>query len=240
MVFSVIPALDVAGGRLVVWTVEGMRPNDAFGGDPLAAAVALEAAGARWLHVVDLDRAIAGDAAGIEAVRALRRAVPGCRIQASGAIVAAELVEEYLNAGADRVVVGSAALADEARTLELIGQRGGSILVGVETEGGRIRARGREPVELDLMVTVGWLAAARTPGFLVTSTSRVGGLTGPDLETVRLVARSGVPVLAAGGIASLEDLRALREAGAVGAVVGRAVHDGSLDLPEVLAWAAKA
>ncbi len=240
MAFSVIPALDVAAGRLAVWTVEGMISNDAFGGDPLAAAAALEASGARWLHVVDLDHAFAGEAAGIEAVRAIRGAVPGCRIQASGAIGTAELVEEYLSAGADRVVVGSGALVDEVRTQELIERHGGAILVGIETDGGRIRARGREPVELDLMTTVGWLAAARAPGFLVTSTSRVGELAGPDLETVRRVARSGVPVLAAGGIASLEDLKALREAGSVGAVVGRAVLDGSLDLREALTWAAGA
>jgi phosphoribosylformimino-5-aminoimidazole carboxamide ribotide isomerase len=87
------------------------------------------------------------------------------------------------------------------------------------------------------MTTVGWLAAAGVPAFLVTATGRVGGLDGPDLRLVRRVARAGRPTLAAGGIRSLEDLRALRDAGAAGAVVGRAALEGRLDLAETLAWA---
>ena len=90
---------------------------------------------------------------------------------------------------------------------------------------------------MDLMSTVGWLHAAGAPAFLVTSTGRVGRLEGPDVGTVRRVARAGLPTLAAGGIRWLEDLRALRDAGAAGAVVGRAALEGRLDLGAALAWA---
>jgi phosphoribosylanthranilate isomerase len=240
MAFAVIPALDVAGGRLVAWSAGGATPVEAFGGDPLAAAEALAAQGARWMHVADLDLAFAGEPAGIEVVRSLRAALPGCRLQASGGIAAIELVGRYLAAGADRVVVGSAALADQEGTQEVLERYRDAVILGIEVQGGQITARGREPVELDLMVTLGWLAAARSPGFLVTAVSNVGGLAGPDLDTVRRVVRSGVPVFAAGGISSLSDLRALREAGAVGAVVGRAALEGSLDLAETFQWASGA
>jgi phosphoribosylformimino-5-aminoimidazole carboxamide ribonucleotide (ProFAR) isomerase len=84
---------------------------------------------------------------------------------------------------------------------------------------------------------VGWLAGAGAPAFLVTATRRAGGLEGPDVEVVRRVARAGRPTLAAGGIRSIDDLRALREAGAAGAVVGRAALEGRLDLDAALAWA---
>lgn len=239
MAFAVIPALDVAGGRLAQWSAGGTTVVEAFGGDPVAAAGALATRGADRLHVVDLTLAFEGWIGAIDVIRAIRRAVPDVQIQVSGGITSMDLIREFLAAGADRTVVSSSALADEVRAEQILQTYGGAVLVGIEVEGGAIRARGREPVELDLMSTLGWLAAARTPGVLVTSVARVGGLAGPDVETVRRVVRSGIPVLAAGGIASLEDLRSLRAAGAIGAVVGRAVLDGTLDLSEALDIAAR-
>ena len=111
-------------------------------------------------------------------------------------------------------------------------------MVGIEVQGGRIRGRGIARVDLDLMSTLGWLSTAPVPGFLVTSLERVGASTGPDLALIRRVARVGLPVIAAGGIGSLEDLRAVRDAGAGAAVVGRAALLGDLDLPAAFAWAA--
>jgi phosphoribosylformimino-5-aminoimidazole carboxamide ribotide isomerase len=114
-------------------------------------------------------------------------------------------------------------------------------VIGIEVDGGRIRARGAgrpdDSEGLDLMSTLGWLHAAGAPAFLVTSIDRVGGLDGPDVDLVRRVARAGRPTFAAGGVRSIEDLRALRAAGAAGAVVGRAALEGRIDLGEALAWA---
>jgi phosphoribosylformimino-5-aminoimidazole carboxamide ribonucleotide (ProFAR) isomerase len=104
--------------------------------------------------------------------------------------------------------------------------------------GGRIRSRGADPVDLDLMQTLGWLRGAGAGAFLVTAVARVGTGTGPDVELIRRVARRGVTTIAAGGVTSLDDLRALRASGAVGAVVGRAAVEGRLDLPAAFAWAA--
>jgi len=237
MPFSILPALDVAHGRLVVVGAGGPRPVDAFGGDPVAAARAMADGGATALHLVDVDLAFDG-VAGLD-VAAIRDVAPGVTLQVSGGIVDLSAAAPYLAAGADRFVLASAALGDEDRTIDTIRGGAAAVVVGLEVDDGRIRRRGApaEATGLDLMTTVGWLAAAGVPAFLVTATGRVGGLDGPDLRLVRRVARAGRPTLAAGGIRSLEDLRALRDAGAAGAVVGRAALEGRLDLAETLAWA---
>jgi phosphoribosylformimino-5-aminoimidazole carboxamide ribonucleotide (ProFAR) isomerase len=233
--FSILPALDVSRGRLVVVGAGGPRPVAAFGGDPVAAARALTAAGAVALHLVDVDLALEG-APGLD-VAGIRDAAPGVTLQVSGGIADLAAGRRVVAAGADRFVLASAALADEARTLDAITGGGPAVVVGLEVDGGRIRPRGAPDVDLDLMSTVGWLHGAGAPAFLVTATARVGGLNGPDIEAVRRVARAGRPTLAAGGIRSLDDLRALRDAGAAGAVVGRAALEGRLPLDAAFAWA---
>jgi phosphoribosylformimino-5-aminoimidazole carboxamide ribonucleotide (ProFAR) isomerase len=237
--FLILPALDVWHGRLAVATSEGVAPADAFDGDPVAAARASVAAGARALHLVDLDLAYAR-MRGLD-VAAIRAVAPDATLQVSGGIGDAATGQAYLDAGADRFVLGSSALADDTGTLRVLRDAGPDVVVGIEVDDGRIRARGAgrvdDPEGLDLMSTLGWLQAAGAPAFLVTSVGRVGGLDGPDLDLVRRVARAGRPTYAAGGVRSLDDLRALRAAGAAGAVVGRAALEGRIDLVEALAWA---
>jgi phosphoribosylformimino-5-aminoimidazole carboxamide ribonucleotide (ProFAR) isomerase len=238
MPFLVIPAIDVAGGRLAVATPDGSRVVDAFGGDPLAAAGAYARAGARWLHVVDMDLAYRLASANPGVIAAIRAEHPDIGIQASGGIGTWESARPFLDAGADHVVLGSVALADEERVRALLDRHADRLTVGLEVEDGGIRPRGPAPAELDLMVTLGWLVAAGAPAFLVTSVERVGALAGPDVGAVRRVAQTGRPTFAAGGIRSIDDLKALREVGAAGAVVGRAALEGELDLVGALTWAA--
>jgi phosphoribosylformimino-5-aminoimidazole carboxamide ribotide isomerase len=228
VVFEVIPAIDVSRGRLATFTRDGPKPMDAFGGDPVAAAAAAVDAGARRLHVVDMDLALEGEARNLDVVEAI--ATLRIPVQAAGGVRTDAEVGSFLLAGASRVVLGSGALADAERTGGLLAMDSARLVVGIEVEDGRIRSRGRDPVDLGLMETLGWLAAAGARMFLVTSVSRVGELGGPDVELVRRVSRAGCPVLAAGGVASIQDLRDLRAAGAAGAVVGRAALEGSLDL----------
>jgi phosphoribosylformimino-5-aminoimidazole carboxamide ribonucleotide (ProFAR) isomerase len=237
--FDVIPAIDVAGGRLTRLTPEGLAPVPEHGGDPVSAAEAFLRAGARWLHLVDLDLAFTGAALNMETVMSVRRVAlfAGARIQASGGVVAPGDVEHLLDVGANRVVLGSAALADRALVESLATSLGEQLVVGVEADGDRVRSRGRDPVDLPLAETLGWLAGTAAVRLLVTSVPRVGALSGPDLPGLDAVLDLGRPVIAAGGIASLEDLRAVRDAGAEGAVVGRAALEGGLDLEEALAWA---
>jgi len=236
MPFSVLPAIDLWEGRLALLTRDGPEPSDAFGGDPIAAAKAYVAAGARWLHVVDMDLAFRGELANAEVIRSL--CAGGTHVQASGGVRTASQVDALRGLGAARVVLASAALTDEDAVLEIVGRsRPGETVVGIEVADGRIRARGAA-VDLELASTLGWLSAGGAEALLVTAVDRVATIGGPDTALVRRVARAGLPVMAAGGIRSLADLEAVRDAGASGAVVGRSALEGSLDLAAALAWAA--
>ena len=233
MSFEVIPAIDVAGGRLARYTPQGPAPVEAFGGDPQAAVRSVVAAGVRWVHVVDLDLAFEGEARNLDVVRSV--AGSGVRVQASGGLRRLADAEAMLAAGAHRVVLGSGALADEEAAIDLLARLRDRVVVGIEVQDDRIRSRGALPVDLPLAETLGWLVAAGAPSFLVTAVARVGTLRGPDVATLRRVVRAGRPVLGSGGISDIADLRAVRRAGAVGAIVGRAALDGDLDLAQALA-----
>jgi phosphoribosylformimino-5-aminoimidazole carboxamide ribotide isomerase len=230
-VFEVIPAIDVKDGTLAHLTPTGLMRIDAFDGDPVAAAAAMVEAGAARLHVVDMDLAFDGEPRNLDVVSAIVSL--RVQVQAGGGVRTAEEVDALLSVGVARVVLGSAALADEVLARELLGVHGPRLIVGIEVgDGLTIRSRGRDPVDLPLMETLGWLSAAHAPGFLVTAVARVGSSIGPDVGAVKRVVRAGRPVIAAGGIHTVDDLRALRAAGASGAVVGRAALDGTLDLAE--------
>jgi phosphoribosylanthranilate isomerase len=235
MAFDVLPAIDVAGGRLARLTSRGPVPVDAFGGDPRAAAAAYVAAGARWLHVVDLDLAFTGErgnAGVIEAVATL-----GAKVQASGGVASSQDVDAMLEAGAARVVLGSAALEDRGAVGDLATWFGERLAVGVETDGERIRARGRSGVELDLASTLAWLRETDVARIVVTSVARVAALGGPDTAGIRAVATLlRRPVIGAAGIRSVDDLLAIAAIpGVEGAIVGRALLDGAFGLEAALA-----
>ncbi len=232
-VFEVIPAIDVSDGALAALTPAGPRPVKAFGGDPVAAAEAAVTAGARWLHVVDMDLAFRGEARNLEVVAEIA-SLP-VAVQAAGGVRDAEAVRAFFEAGVARVVLGSAALADEHGATTLLSAEGPRLAIGIEVDEGRIRSRGRDPVDLPLLETLGWVVSAGAHLLLLTSVERVGQGGGPDLELVTRVGRAGLPVLAAGGIASIADLSDLRAAGAAGAIVGSAALAGSLDLAAAIA-----
>ena len=197
-------------------------------------------AGAHWLHVVDMALALDRRHANVSVIADIVAAAPAVRVQASGGIADEHDARAYLDAGAARVVLGSVGLADAQEAERLLERYGSEIVVGLEVAEGRIRSRGVRRIELDLMSTIGWAAAVGAAAFLVTATGRVGGLGGPDEGLIRRVVRSGRPVFAAGGIASVADLRAVRDAGGAGAVVGRAALGGELDMTHAFEWAATA
>ncbi len=218
MGFALIPAIDVQDGSLVRYTPEGPAPMAAFGGDPVLAARTCLAAGVTWVHVVDMDRAFTGVARNLGVVTAV--AELGLRVQAAGGVMSAMDVDLALSAGAERVVLGSGALLDLEEAASLIGEVGDRLVVGIEVEGGRIRARGRSATDLPLEATLGALTTAGAARFLVTSIPRVGSLGGPDMDVVRQVVGTGRPVLAAGGIASVEHLAETASVGGRGSSGG--------------------
>jgi phosphoribosylformimino-5-aminoimidazole carboxamide ribotide isomerase len=229
--FEVIPAIDVSEGKLCRLAMGGPAAVEEFGGDPLSAARSFVEAGAGRLHVVDVDLAFTGRPRNADVLAAIRARFPRVPIQASGGISMRGDVQLYLDAGAHRVVLGSGALADRADAERLISRYGERLVVGVETEAGRIRPRGApRGLELDLEATLAWLRTTEATRFLHTNVRRVGELSGPDLRGLATVLGAGRPALVAGGISSIEDLLAARAAGAEGAVVGRAALTGVVDL----------
>ena len=232
--FTVIPAIDVLEGRCVRLS-EGRRERVTIeGGDPGEAAARFAAEGASWLHVVDLDGAFSGSpSAGLVE----RVAATGVPVQIGGGLRDLEAMQAALDAGAARVIVGTAALAvGKDSGLSHLEER---LVVAVDARDGRV-------------VTDGWVAEsgisprelaercadAGIRRLLVTGTRRDGSLAGPDVELLADVLEVGLPVLAAGGIASLDDLAGLRELGCEGAIVGSALWSGRFSLPEALAYCA--
>jgi phosphoribosylformimino-5-aminoimidazole carboxamide ribonucleotide (ProFAR) isomerase len=231
--FEVIPAVDVAGGRLVRLAGGRAAEVEAFGGDPLVAATAYADAGARRLHVVDVDLATSGTPANLEVLHSI--CALGVPVQASGGVTAREHADALLSAGADRVVLGSAALAARETAEAVLEAYGERLCVGLEVDGAAVRPRGGGE-ELPLWDTLAWLAGLEVARYVLTEVGRVGALAGPDLDGIwALAEHTRRPVLASGGIRSAEDLRRIAALGGTveGAIVGRALQEG-LDVREAL------
>jgi phosphoribosylformimino-5-aminoimidazole carboxamide ribotide isomerase len=230
---EILPAIDVLGGRAV--RLAGGKPDEVTleGGNPSELAARLAGEGAERLHLVDLDGAFSG----VPSVELVERvaAAGSVPLQVGGGYRSLDAIAAALDAGADRVMVGTAALAPGFLE-EAVGRFGESLVVAVDVRDGRVAVEGwTEVSELtpgELAERCASLGVAR---LLVTSATRDGSLSGPDLSLVENVLAAGLPVLAAGGIATLDDLRALRRAGCEGAVVGSALMAGRFTLAEALA-----
>jgi phosphoribosyl isomerase A len=236
MTITLLPAVDVAGGQ-AVRLVQGEAGTETSYGDPLQAALAWQAAGARWIHLVDLDAAFGrGSNADLlaEVVGRLDIAV-----ELSGGIRDGVSLAAALATGCDRVNIGTAALEQPDWVRSVIAEHGERIAVGLDVRGDRLAARGWTQEGGDLGETLARLDADGCRRFVVTDVTRDGTLTGPNLGLLRRVcAGTGRPVVASGGVASLADLRAiaaLAPLGVEGAIVGKALYAGAFTLEQALA-----
>jgi phosphoribosylformimino-5-aminoimidazole carboxamide ribotide isomerase len=231
--FEIIPAIDVLGGRAVRLAAGQRDAVTLEGGDPVELARRFASEGASRLHLVDLDGAFSG-VPSFALVERVSRA-GGLPLQVGGGYRTLQAVATALDAGAERVMVGTAALTPGF--LEQAVERfGDSLLVAVDVRDGRVVVEGwTEASELTPGALAQRCAALGIARLLVTSAARDGSLAGPDLALVEDIAPAGIPVLAAGGIASLDDLRALEQRGCEGAVVGSALLAGRFTLAEALA-----
>lgn len=231
---EIYPAIDVLDSRCVR-LAEGRREAVTIeGGDPAAAARRFAVEGARWLHVVDLDGAFSGRPTPglVEAVVAA-----GLPVQVGGGLRDLGAMQAALDAGATRIMVGTAALeAVSGLSLPLLCERfGEQLVVAIDAREGRVLTEGwMAETEVGARDLAQRCAAAGVTRLLVTSTRRDGSLAGPDTDLLAEVLEAGVPVLAAGGIASLDDLRTLRDLGCEGAVVGSALWSGRFTLSEAI------
>ena len=229
--FTIYPAIDVLEGR-VVRLAEGRREAVTVeGGNPVAAAERFAAEGAAWLHVVDLDGAFSGTP---DLDLVARIASVGPPVQVGGGYRSLGSIDDALQAGATRVLVGTAALDDEF-LLAVAARFGDGVAVAIDARHGAVTVNGwTQSAEL----TPGELARRCTDAgirrVLVTSAQRDGTLSGPDVPLLESVLEAGLPVIAAGGIATLEDLRVLRELGCEGAVTGSAIWLDRFTLTDAL------
>ena len=230
--FQLVPAVDVVGDEAVRLRQGAFDSVVARAGDPVGLVAAYAEASPPLIHVVDLDGARAGSIRP-ELVRMLVAAAGETPVQASGGIRSLADAQALLAAGAARVVVGTAALADEDALGEFAGELGDRLVVAVDARGGRVAVAGwTRTTDLTPEDVAERCAAAGVTRLLCTAIDRDGTMGGPDLALLgRVHQRSGLAVLAAGGIRSEEDLNALAELGLEGAVVGRALLEGAISLP---------
>jgi phosphoribosyl isomerase A len=231
--FQVLPAVDLLGEE-AVRLEQGDFGRVAARAQPDELVRRFAAAGARLIHVVDLDGARGGGIRTDVIARLAEVAAPA-KLQASGGIRSSADAEQLLAAGAARVVVGTAAFAKREALEEFVAQFGDRLVVAIDVRGGRVAVRGwLEDTGLDAVEVARRCGAAGVSRILCTAIERDGMLGGPDLDLLRQVCEvSSLPVLAAGGISSEADLAAVAATGCEGAVVGRALLDGSLPLSAV-------
>jgi len=224
----VIPAIDLRHRRCVRLIQGDAGRELVYADDPLLVAARWAQQGARWLHVVDLDGALAGRPVQLDLVRAIVQH-SGVPVQVGGGFRTAEDVETGLAIGAARVIVGTAASRLAGALSSRYGER---VAVAVDVKAGRVAVKGWTEVrDLDPISLGRQLVAQGISRFVYTDAGRDGMLAGPDLDSVRAFMESvGVPVIAAGGIASNRDISALGELGVEGVVVGRALYEGKVDL----------
>jgi phosphoribosylformimino-5-aminoimidazole carboxamide ribotide isomerase len=231
------PAIDLKGGRCVRLLRGEMDAATVYGEDPAAQAAAFEVAGCRWLHVVDLDGAFAGRSANGAAVEAIlaRVSVP---VQLGGGVRDRAALEGWLEKGVARVILGTAAVRDPAFVREAARAWPGRVAVGIDARGGRVAVEGwAETTGIEAVDLARRYEDAGVAALIYTDIERDGALSGPNVEATAALARAvSIPVIASGGVSSLDDLRALRDCGAPldGAISGRALYDGRIDLGKAI------
>ncbi len=234
--FELIPAIDLQGGRCVRLLRGDFGQATVYGDDPVAQALAWQAAGAPRLHVVDLDGARAGAPAHLEVIRAITRRLQ-IPVQVGGGLRTTASVERVLRYGADRAILGTALLESPRTVAACVRRFPERVVAGIDARDGRVAVRGwLAQSDTSALALARRLAELGFQRVIYTDIARDGALAGPNLEALReMVQRSNLRVIASGGIRSVADLLAVRDAGAEGAIVGRALYTGDVALGEALA-----
>ena len=233
---DVIPAIDIRGGQCVRLAQGDYARETVFSEDPLAMARRWASMGARRIHVVDLDGARDGQQANAVIVRGIADAVQ-VPVQTGGGLRTMEAIQAALDAGLDRVVIGTAAVKDPELLREAVAFADDRLIVSVDARDGRVALEGwTEATDLDAVAFIERLRDAGVRRIVYTDISRDGVTDGPNFAMYERVTRSiGIPVIAAGGVGSVEDVRRLGECGVEAAIIGRALYAGDIDLAEALA-----
>ena len=237
------PAIDLRGGRAVRLLRGDYAAETVYSDDPVAVARSFEAAGARWIHVVDLDAARSGEAGNLDLVAAVAKSV-GCFVETGGGVRSVAAAERLIDAGVARVVVGTAAVERPELVTELAARFPGRVAVGLDARGRRLAVKGwTETTGADLVDVAQRLEGEGVAALIVTEIGRDGTMAGPDLDQLGAVLEAtAVDVIASGGVGTLADITALAGLRAgpgggrslAGVIVGRAIYEGRFTVEEAL------
>ena len=236
------PAIDLKDGNCVRLLRGEMSEATVFNNDPRDQALRFASSGAQWLHIVDLNGAFAGEPVNGEAVSSILRAVE-IPVQLGGGIRDIETIEMWLERGLSRVILGTAAVNDPDFVKEAARRFPGQVAVGIDARNGMVATEGwahtTDVTATDL--AIGYENAG-VAAIIYTDIDRDGAMEGPNVEATAALANAvSIPVIASGGVSSLADLKALKECGAPldGAISGRALYDGKIDLADAVALLAQ-
>ena len=232
------PAIDLKDGQCVRLKLGDMDQATVYNPDPAAQAKAFEGQGFEWLHVVDLNGAFAGESVNGAAVEAILKATKN-PVQLGGGIRTIAHIENWLAKGLSRVILGTIAVRDPALVIEACRLFPGKVAVGIDAKGGKVAVEGwAEESELGIVELAKRFEGAGVAAIIYTDIDRDGILAGINwTSTLELARQTSIPVIASGGLASLDDIRRLAEPDAAileGAISGRALYDGRIDPTEAL------
>ena len=232
---EIYPAIDLYGGKAVRLNQGDYAAMTEYDDDPTRVARDFAAAGARRIHVVDLEGAKTGGTPNFDAVLAVKKAFGGF-LEVGGGIRSEETARRYLDGGADRVILGTAAVTDRALLERLLVMYGKNVAVGADLKDGSVAVRGwteRSGLGADEFLTAMERAGVGT--VICTDVARDGAMRGANRALYgELVRRFSMEIVASGGVSSLEDVRELKALGAAGAIIGKAYYTGALDLAEAI------
>jgi len=232
---EIIPAIDIRGGKCVRLYQGDYNQQTVFDDNPVTAALTWYSQGARWLHIVDLDGAVAGEPQNMEVVEEIIKE-SGLLIELGGGIRQEEVAEKLLRQGVSRIILGTAAIENRELVKKLCQQLGEAIAVSLDTRDGKIAIHGwRKNTVFEVLQLSRDMIDAGVRRFIYTDIKKDGTLTEPNFDMIsRLLAETNVPVIAAGGVSKLEHLRRLKELGVEGAIIGKALYTGDIDLGEAI------
>lgn len=233
---DILPAIDLREGKCVRLLQGDYARQIDYRDDPVAQAQEFEQAGARWLHVVDLDGAKYGEHHNITALEDIRRATK-LNIEIGGGIRSEASVKALLQAGITRTIIGTRALEEPDWFEKLVSDYPGKIVLGLDARDGKIRTQGwTQTSEITVMQMAEKVNDWPLAAIVYTDIARDGMLTGPNIEAMRQLAQNcRVPIIASGGVGSLEDIEQLAWLPLQGIIVGRALYEGKFTLPQALA-----
>ena len=229
------PAIDLYDHKVVRLLKGDYQKMTVYSEDPVATARGIEADGGRWLHLVDLEGAKDGTTPNFDVVAAICQETK-LQVEIGGGIRSLEMIERYLNAGVARVILGTKAVTDEDFLRDAVGRWGDRIAVGVDAKDGRVAVKGWiEVLDVDMFDFLWKLRSIGVKTAIVTDISKDGAMKGTNLPLYERLSRlDGIDITASGGVSTLEDIRALRDMGLYGAILGKAMYNGAIDLREAL------